>query len=123
MMAGSPNIFPIDPDALAAGVAEVADDVAQREHAEAAQPPAVERPTVGRIVHFYTTAESRQYNGVGAGPYAAIVTQVFDGSPYINLQVFAPFSGGADEGSVLHQDEASALGALGRYWVYPPRTA
>lgn len=82
-------------------------------------------PTVGRIVHFYSDAvtnrDSRQpgygYNGVGAGPYPAIVTQVFPGGDYINLKVLPPFAPPFDEGSVSEGAEKCP----GRYWEWPPR--
>lgn len=90
------------------------------------------KPTVGRIVHFYSDAQKsnpsgnpswdgRGHNGQGAGPYAAIVGQVFDGADYANLFVFDPFAGGLGhwEGSVSEwngEDDKPA-----RYWVWPPR--
>ena len=45
----------------------------------------VQKPSVGRVVHFYSTSvDSRGgegshggFNGVGAGPYLAHVTQTF----------------------------------------------
>jgi len=87
------------------------------------------KPTVGRIVHFHSDAvanrDSRQpgygYNGVGAGPYPALVTQVFtDGAgcvTYINLKVLPPFAPPFDEGSVSE----GAENCPGRYWEWPPR--
>lgn len=80
-------------------------------------------PTVGRIVHFHSDAvanrDQRQpgygYNGMGAGPYPAIVTQVFDA--YVNLKVLPPFSPPFDEGSVSE----GADKCPGRYWEWPPR--
>jgi hypothetical protein len=96
------------------------------------------KPTVGRIVHFYSTNWGAQscspactgpgYNGVGEGPYAAIITQVFEGTgeyaerPYCNLMVFAPFSGSGpmDCGSVREKGpEHDETG--GCWWTWPPR--
>lgn len=57
------------------------------------------KPSVGRIVHFFTRTPGRQFNGVGEGPYPAIVAQVFEG-PYVNLKVFPPMSAPWDVGSV-----------------------
>jgi hypothetical protein len=74
------------------------------------------KATVGRVVHFYD--HSLNINGQGAGPYAAMVTQLFPGSDYINLTVFAPFEV-IQAGSVAHED--SPHGAQGRYWAWPPR--
>ena len=53
------------------------------------------KPSVGRIVHFYsnTIADKNPaqpgygLNGRGAGPYPAIVSQVFTGGDYANLKV------------------------------------
>lgn len=82
-------------------------------------------PTVGRIVHFYSDAvanrDSRQpgygFNGTGAGPYPAVITQAFPGQPYINIKVLPPFAPPFDEGSVSEGAEACP----GRYWEWPPR--
>ena len=80
-----------------------------------------QKPTVGRIVHFYDHAlhkpfGSGPYNGQGAGPYAAIVTQTFEDGPHINIKVLPPFHEPFDEGSVPEKD-----GVLSRYWEWPPR--
>lgn len=75
-----------------------------------------DRPTVGRIVHFYNEALAPYgKNGIGAGPYAAIVTQTFPSGPYINLKVL-PYGDAWDEGSVNEKAEGST-----RYWEWPPR--
>lgn len=76
------------------------------------------KPTVGHVVHFYTGDPSKQANGQGEGPYAALVTQVFPDGPYVNLKVFAPFGEDRDEGSVTHLDDANGCS---RYWIWPPR--
>lgn len=78
------------------------------------------KPTVGRIVHFYTTVPDLQSNGAGEGPYAAIITQVFANGEdaYANLKVFRPFGSDLDVGSVRHKDFD---GDTGRCWVWPPR--
>lgn len=84
-------------------------------------------PTVGRIVHFYSDVVAsrdgtltRGYNGMGEGPYAAMVTQVSknaDGEvSFINLKVFPPFGEAFDEGSVPTKAVSSH-----RYWEWPPR--
>jgi hypothetical protein len=73
------------------------------------------KPTVGRIVHFYNEALApAANNGTGAGPYAALVTQTFDG-PYVNLKVM-PYGESWDEGSVSEKAEGAT-----RYWTWPPR--
>jgi hypothetical protein len=78
------------------------------------------KPTVGRIVHFYTDREIPFSNGVGKGPYAAIITQVFgdDEAAYCNLMVFAPLSVPFAETSVRNAEFETAPS---RYWVWPPR--
>ena len=82
------------------------------------------KPTVGRIVHFYSESiaalnNGGGLNGQGAGPYPAIVLQTFTG-PYVNLRVLGWGKDGWDEGSVseLAPDAAEKQG---RYWVWPPR--
>lgn len=84
-----------------------------------------QKQSVGRIVHFFTKDRLNQYNGVGEGPYAAIITQVFtDGGgevgpqSYVNMKVFTPFGEPRDEGSVRHKD---VDGDQGRYWTWPER--
>lgn len=87
------------------------------------------RTSVGRIVHFYSDAVANRdpacptygFNGQGAGPYAALVIQAFDG-PYANLKVM-PYGEPFDEGSVSHFDDAhkDADGHVSRYWIEPPR--
>jgi len=79
------------------------------------------KPSVGRIVHFYSKSRGANggINGAGEGPYPAIVTQIFKGGDeikFINLKVFPPFAPPFDEGSVS-QIEATP----DRYWAWPPR--
>lgn len=89
------------------------------------------KPTIGRFVHFYSqTVADRNpnqpgygYNGLGRGPYPALVTQLFtdgDGNiTYCNLKVFPPFAPPFDEGSVAEKD--STYYQPGRFWEWPPR--
>lgn len=87
------------------------------------------KPTVGRIVHFYSTAIANKnptapgygLNGQGAGPYPAIVTQVF-GEPYVNLKVLGWGEAAWDEGSVSPKAPvAEGREEQSRYWIWPPR--
>lgn len=55
---------------------------------------------VGTPVHYYTKDPDEQSNSAGMGPYYAVVTQVFPGSDYANLIVFAPFKEPYHAGSV-----------------------
>jgi hypothetical protein len=74
------------------------------------------KATVGRIVHFYNKMlDSNANNGIGHGPYAAIVTQDFGSGPYVNLKVL-PYGNAWDEGSVSEKTEGAT-----RYWEWPPR--
>jgi hypothetical protein len=82
-----------------------------------------QKPTVGRIVHFYNTSLAApvghshtgiNLNGQGAGPYPALVIQDFPG-PYVNLLVHA-WGGDWREGSVSEKSETNAS----RYWEWPP---
>ncbi len=80
------------------------------------------KPPVGRIVHFYNTTladglkgpNDINLNGMGAGPYVAVVIQNFTG-PYVNLLVHA-WGGDWREGSVSEKSEANSS----RYWEWPP---
>lgn len=79
-------------------------------------------PSVGRTVHYYSS--SWDYNGVGAGPYAAIITQVFENpadpaSAYCNLTVFLPSGAPLNVGSVPQQGTMHDFGA--QHWCQPPR--
>jgi len=76
-----------------------------------------EAPTVGRIVHFFTPDRSKQCNGIDAGPYPAMITQV-TGIDSCNLKIFPPFRTPYDEGMVPIHD---AVQATERYWMWPPR--
>ena len=79
------------------------------------------KPTIGSIVHFYNYAlPAHANNHIGFGPYAAIITQVFN-EHYVNLKVL-PYGDAWDEGSVLEHDHgARAETAPHRYWVWPPQ--
>lgn len=64
-------------------------------------------PKVGLAVHFHNEAlGSYGANGIGPGPYAAVISQVSGSatdpaSCYVNLTVFPPFAAPYFEGSVL----------------------
>jgi len=72
------------------------------------------KPTVGRIVHFYTDNKARHSNGVDAGPYPAIITRVWS-EKSVNLKVLpdcgAPFDATSTE---LKQEGRQT------YWEWPP---
>lgn len=83
---------------------------------------------VGNIVQFFgpNWAEGPSpnpalvgpgYNGQGAGPYAAIVTQVFN-EAYVNLLVLVPFSDPVHVGSVPEKGSPYHYEG-GAYWVWP----
>jgi len=76
------------------------------------------KPSVGRIVHFYSQDQAKHFNGQREGPYPAIITQVL--GAYVNLKVFPPFAADYHQGSVSHLDDCSVLN-WSRYWVWPPR--
>jgi hypothetical protein len=86
------------------------------------------KPTVGRIVHFYSGAIANKnpdnpgygLNGQGAGPYVAAVTQVFSCGDYINLKVIGFGVDAWDEGSVS-EGTANNVPEGARFWVWPPR--
>ena len=86
--------------------------------------PDAPRPTVGRLVNFFYGAASRGHNGAGSGPYAALITQVFeqqDGTvEYVNLKVFPPFHPDLDAGSVTLRTSRFYLEGMS-YWEWPTR--
>jgi len=78
-------------------------------------------PAVGRIVHVYASHLSQ--NGVDAGPFAAIITQVFPSSDpaaaYVNVKVFVPIGPVQDITSIAQKGTVYAT--PGYYWEQPPR--
>lgn len=84
-----------------------------------------QRPSVGRIVHFYSRKVADRdparagygLNGQGEGPYPAIVLQVSSGGQYVNLRVMGWGEASWDEGSVSDDKTVSP----NRYWEWPPR--
>lgn len=81
------------------------------------------KPTVGRIVHFYTKNTSRHFNGAGEGPYAAMIVQAH-GDRCASLRVFPPFAEEYTAGSVMLADESSGPGfaeASYERFEWPPR--
>lgn len=83
-------------------------------------------PAVGRVVHYYTRDTNKQSRGVGAGPYAAVITQVFgveDGSvsSLVNLKVSPPNRDGYHVGSVHGEGGDTPLSDLHSWWIWPPR--
>ena len=79
------------------------------------------KPSIGRIVHFYSKQRGLNggINGAGEGPYPALVTQIFKSGEvisFINLKVFPPFQPPFDEGSVPEKTASPD-----RFWEWPPR--
>lgn len=83
------------------------------------------KPTVGRIVHFYTKDTAKHFNGQREGPYVAVITQTFKSNPdhdtMANLKVLPPFGAPWDQGSVHELAQAEAHGQASMWWVWPPR--
>lgn len=75
-------------------------------------------PIVGCPVHYFTDNPKEQRNGVGRGPYAAVVTQVF-ANDVCNLKILPPMGPDFDAGSVEPETAASGV-PRGRFWA-PPR--
>ena len=72
-------------------------------------------PTVGRIVHYYTSMGSQWSNGVGNGPYPAVVTRVWTPT-CINLKVLPDCNEPFDATSIGLKNDS-----LTTYWEWPPR--
>jgi hypothetical protein len=68
-------------------------------------------------VHFYTDDADLQFNGVGPGPYAAIVTQTFVGG-VCNLRVLPPTRKAYGMGAVSHEADRPPLDSC--FWTWPP---
>lgn len=85
----------------------------------------VAAPSVGRIVHFFSQEQAARddNNGMGAGPYLALVTQVSKNEDgvvtFVNLAVMPPFRETFHEGSVAHLTASHADPA--RYWLWPEK--
>lgn len=75
------------------------------------------RPAVGRIVHVFITDPERQHNGMGAGPYAAMITQVYT-DDCINAVVQPPGVEPWHTASILRGDE---LSTMSQHWRWPER--
>jgi hypothetical protein len=71
------------------------------------------KPTIGRIVHFYTGVPGYQANGAGEGPYAAIITQVWSDT-CVNLMVFPGSAVPFPVTSVVSDEDAMCS------WRVPP---
>ena len=80
------------------------------------------KPSVGRIVHFYSKNPKQQWNNAGIGPYAAIVTQVWT-DECVNLCVFPNCSLMAAQCSVPYTSvlQSTASGDQMVWWEWPPR--
>jgi hypothetical protein len=71
------------------------------------------KPTLGRIVHFYTKT---------AGPFAAIVTQVAPDAAHVALKIFPPHGPPYDGLQVRELSEDAEIQKSREYcWVWPPR--
>lgn len=79
----------------------------------------MQKPSIGRIVHFYDRSyEANQPNGIG--PYPAIITYVWGGSPdfLVNLEVFG--LGQAHETSIPYNDAPEAA-TSSTWWCWPTK--
>lgn len=91
------------------------------------------KASVGRIVHLHSSAiatcgvNHSGINGQGAGPYAAIITQVFTDAEgevtYCNLTAFPPFADPQVFGSVPEKGSTFDMSNDDThfYWCWPPR--
>lgn len=78
------------------------------------------KPTVGRIVHFYSSQPADQANSAGNGPYAAIITQVWSDT-CVNLVVFGGDGSVKCFTSVTDHLPEDVANMQGRAWQWPPR--
>lgn len=75
------------------------------------------KPTIGRIVHYYN--ESLE----GVGPFAAIVTNVFPGSPTdcVNLTYFDRNGNVSTKGAQTSIPFEGTSPGFSSWWCWPPR--
>lgn len=78
------------------------------------------KPTVGRIVHFYTSQPQHQSGGKGIGPYAAIITSVHSDS-CVDVAVFKAGLGGGTVSVTSVTDGLPTKDMQGNAWAWPPR--
>lgn len=70
-------------------------------------------PKVGRIVHFYTMDSAKHFDGLGAGPYAALITAVENRG--ISLFVMAPSRAYHE----MHVTEGDGKSGMARWFQWP----
>ena len=81
------------------------------------------KPTVGRMVHFYSGDIADQSNVAGAGPYPAVITRVWSDT-CVNLTVFPDNGVGLLHfTSVANHMPEDRANMIGRAWEWPPREA
>ena len=80
------------------------------------------KPSIGRVVHYFTQQTHQQFNGVGIGPYAAIITQVHGegNDPYVTVTVFPPFAAPYTQGSIRQMTNDGQLFPIGAMMGYAP---
>lgn len=84
------------------------------------------KPTVGRMVHFFDPGVVKKiglttgYNGRGAGPYAAVVTN--DLGSGLELFIFYPGTPGWTAKAVLEKDD-EVRKPDEPYWAWPDALA
>ena len=77
-------------------------------------------PNIGRIVHFY----DRNLEHFGAnkfGPYAAIVTYVYEDGNHVDLEAFPTRVNGSDHRHVMLGEDRPDGGKRDQWWVWPAR--
>ncbi len=88
----------------------------------AAQPPEVtQQPTVGRMVHFYSSARppASKRTMDSNGPFAAIVTAVDAETNSVTLTIFPPLGDAYHMHGVRHRSVSASRAS--RFWEWPPR--
>lgn len=77
------------------------------------------RPTVGRIVHYYSTSTDEWINRIGSEPLAAIITAVHSDT-CVNLTVFASYGDPASRRDVLLVQPCTEIPESGSYCTWMP---
>lgn len=82
---------------------------------------ATPQPTVGRIVHFYSSARppASKRTMDSNGPFAALVTAIDPETNSITLTVFPPLGDPYFMHGVRHRSASASRAS--RFWEWPPR--
>lgn len=79
-----------------------------------------DKPTVGRVVHYYPAEKDVYFRKNWPGPYAATITYVTSDN-VVNLMVQPPWHLGTPYGVCDRQQSAGDVEDKAGTWCWPPR--